>query len=120
MASLSKLTLSSYRRTQPNRDPMEERRSYQIVTDMLAGLATKDARSVLASNLAYVSELAGLDCKVESAVAVRCALPLKTVPECENWRVGLLDTLLRARAELERQQSDAKRVIALISSLCTT
>ena len=27
MASLSKLTLSSYRRTKPNRDPIEERRS---------------------------------------------------------------------------------------------
>ena len=94
--------------------------SPSLEVKLLAGLATKDARSVLASNLAYVSELAGLDCKVESAVAVRCALPLKTVPECENWRVGLLDTLLRARAELERQQSDAKRVIALISSLCTT
>lgn len=27
MAPLSKLTLTSYRRTQPNRDPVEERRS---------------------------------------------------------------------------------------------
>ena len=87
---------------------------------LLAGLAKKDARSVLASNLAYVSDLSGLDCKVESAAAVRNALPLKTVPECENWRVGLLDALLRTRADLERQQSDTKRVIALLSSLCTT
>ena len=87
---------------------------------LLAGLATRDSRSVLASNLAYVSELAGLDCKVESAAAVRSALPLKTVPECESWRVGLLDILLRRRADLERLQSDTKRVTALISSLCTT
>ena len=27
MAPLSKLTLTSYRRTQPNRDPVDERRS---------------------------------------------------------------------------------------------
>ena len=87
---------------------------------LMAGLATKDARSALASNLAYVSELSCLDCKVESAAAVRCSLPIKTVPECENWRVGLLDTLLRTRSDLERQQSETKRVIALISSLCTT
>ena len=86
----------------------------------MAGLATKDARSALASNLAYVSELSCLDCKVESAAAVRCSLPIKTVPECENWRVGLLDILLRTRSDLERQQSETKRVIALISSLCTT
>ena len=87
---------------------------------LLAGLATKDARCVLASNLALVSELTGLDCTVESGATVRQALPIKTVPESESWRVGLLDTLLRSRAELEKQQSDTKRVTALISSLCTT
>ena len=87
---------------------------------LLAGLATRDARSVLACNLAHVSGLAGLNCSVESAAAVRNALPIKTVPECESWRVGLLDGLLRARADLEKQQSDTKRVTALISSLCTT
>ena len=87
---------------------------------LLAGLATRDARSVLACKLAHVSGLAGLNCSVESAAAVRNALPIKTVPECESWRVGLLDGLLRARADLEKQQSDTKRVTALISSLCTT
>ena len=87
---------------------------------LIAKLATRDARSVLSCNLAFVSELAGLDCTVESAAVVRNALPVKTVPECEKWRIGLLDLLLRTRADLERQQSDTKRVIALISSLCTT
>ena len=86
----------------------------------MTGLATGDARSVLAGNLAYVSQLSGLDCKVESAVAVKHALPLKTVPEGELWRVGLLDGLLRTRADLEKLQSDTKRVGAQISSLCTT
>ena len=48
------------------------------------------------------------------------ALPLKTVPEGELWRVGLLDALLRTRADLEKLQSDTKSVVAQISSLCTT
>ena len=87
---------------------------------LLAELATNDARTVLACNVAFVSKLSGLNCKVESAVSVRCALPIKTVPERESWRLGLLDILLRRRADLERQQSDTKRVISLISSLCTT
>ena len=87
---------------------------------LLAELATNDARTVLACNVAFVSKLSGLNCKVESAVSVRCALPIKTVPERESWRLGLLDILLRRRADLERQQSDTKRVIALISSLCAT
>ena len=77
---------------------------------LLAGLATGDARCVLSSNLALVSKLSGLDCTVESATAVKDALPRKTVPESEQWRVGLLDTLLRSRTELERQHSDTKRV----------
>ena len=94
--------------------------SHSKEVKLLAKLATRDARSVLSCNLAFVSELAGLDCRVESAAAVKNALPVKTVPECEKWRVGLLDVLLRTRADLERQQSDTKRVIALISSLCTT
>ena len=32
MAPLSKLTLTSYRRTQPNRDPIEERRNKTLTT----------------------------------------------------------------------------------------
>ena len=32
MAPLSKLTLTSYRRTQPNRDPVEERRSKTLAS----------------------------------------------------------------------------------------
>ena len=87
---------------------------------LLAGLASNDARTVLACNVAYVSRLTGLNCTAESAASVRCALPIKTVPDHEAWRVGLLDILLRERADLERQQSDTKRVISLISSLCTT
>ena len=43
----------------------------------MAGLATKDARSALSCNLAYVSGLSGLECKVESAAAVR-SLNVKT------------------------------------------
>ena len=41
---------------------------------LLSGLATGDTRCVLAGNLALLS---GLDCTVESAVAVKHALPLK-------------------------------------------
>ena len=51
----------------------------------------KLARCVLASNLALVSKLSGLDCTAESAATVKHALPIKTLPESESWRVGLLD-----------------------------
>ena len=44
MAPLSKLTLTSYRRTQPNRDPIEERRNKTLT-------ALKQQKRVLAAAL---------------------------------------------------------------------
>ena len=51
---------------------------------------------------------------------MKAALPVKEVPEKEQWRLGLLDTLLRERAVLEKEGQDAKRIGAMISSLCST
>ena len=44
----------------------------------------------------------------------------RPLTEQEGWRLGLLDRLLMERSELLQQGADAKRVIAMISSLCTT
>ena len=46
------------------------------------------------------------------------ALPVEHVPEKESWRIGLLDILLRQRAELEQEAQDASRVNAMLASLC--
>ena len=85
---------------------------------VLAGMATKDARSVTAGNLRYLSGVTKLDCAVESSWIVKKALPVECVPEKESWRIGLLDILLRQRAELEQDAQDTSRVNAMIASLC--
>ena len=86
----------------------------------MAEVAAGDARTVLAGNLALVSDLSKQDLGVTSARMVRDALPVAEVPENELWRLGLLDILLRNRADLEKEGSDSKSVRAMISSLCAT
>ena len=87
---------------------------------IVAEVVTKDARSTTAGNLAYIGSKTGLDVKEATQVEVRNMLPVQEVPEQEAWRLGLLDRLLMERDKLLRQGADAKRVIAMISSLCTT
>ena len=87
---------------------------------ILAELAARDRRTVTAGNLAYISALTRLDCAREGWQDIKNALPVKDVPESECWRLGLLDSLLRERAELEGENKDTRRVVAMISSLCST
>ena len=70
----------------------------------MAELVAKDARTTTACNMAYLTSLTGLDC----------------VPDKESWRLGLLDILLQERGVLEKEGGDTKRVISMISSLCST
>ena len=87
---------------------------------IMAQVAAADARTVLAGNLAFVSKLTKLDLASVGSRATREALPVEEVPESEQWRLGLLDILLRQRADQEKLGSDTKRVTALLSSLCTS
>ena len=87
---------------------------------LMAEMASKDARTSLAENLAYVSNLSGQDMEIASARMVKEALPVAEVPESESWRLGLLDILLRQRADLEKEGGETKTVCAMISSLCAT
>ena len=87
---------------------------------LMAELARKDARTTTASNLRYVSSLTSMNCAKEDWVKLKAALPIKEVPEKELWQLGMLHSLLRERALLEKEEKDVKRVVAMISSLCTT
>ena len=58
---------------------------------IMAEVAASDQRSVTAC-----SATAGWQ-------NLKAALPVKEVPDKEKWRLGLLDSLLRERTELEHQ-----------------
>ena len=86
----------------------------------MAELVAKDARTTTAANLAHISSLTKVDCSSADRREVKAALPVSEVPEKELWRLELLDSLMRQRSEMERESKDTRRVVAMLSSLCTT
>ena len=87
---------------------------------MMAVLAAGHAQTVTAVNLAHLRTLTGLDPELDSIRQIKESLPVKAVPAGEQWRLGLLDSLLALREDKQANQEDVKRVISLLSSLCST
>ena len=70
--------------------------------------------------LLHLQKLTQLDPVSDSVRCIKMALPVKLVPEEEEWRLGLLDKLLDLRVERRAAGEDEKAVTAMISSLCST
>ena len=87
---------------------------------IMAEMALRDARTVTASNTRMLTKLTGVDCTMADKFSMKSLLQAKEVPECERWRLGLLDSLLELRTQQEKEGTDTKRVVAMLSSLCTT
>ena len=87
---------------------------------IMADISSEDARTITASNLRMMNNVTGLDCTVADRISVKNALPIKQVPEGERWRLGLLDHLLELRSQLDKDDSEFKRIVAMLSSLCTS
>ena len=86
----------------------------------MAALAAGWAQTVTARNLSHLQSLTGLDPTSDSISQLKRVLPVKEVPECEMWRLGLLDRLLALRAERQEDSENTKRLVAMIASLCST
>ena len=87
---------------------------------MMAELAAGCAQTTTAANLAHLRQLTGLDPVLDSLQQLKQMLPRKEVPEKEQWRLGLLEQLLTLRSQQQSEGKDTKRVVALLSSLCST
>ena len=87
---------------------------------MMAELASGNAQTVTSVNLAHLRQLTMLDPALDSIRDIKLALPVKSVPEEEEWRLGLLDKLLELRGEKRAAGEDFKSVTEMISSLCST
>ena len=74
------------------------------------------------SSLTQLNSIAGsiFNKFVDTLVAIKRALPVNSVPECEQWRLGLLTSLLRMRADKELSVEDPRIVQGQIDSLCST
>ena len=85
-----------------------------------AELAAGDRRTVRAGNLAYVSDITKLDGARAGWLELKAAWPVKEVADKVCWRLGLLDSLIKERAELEGKEMSNKQIVARIGSLCAT
>ena len=86
----------------------------------MAELSAGWAQTVTAVNLAHIATLTNLDPVCDALCQLKSALPVKEVPVNEQWRLGLLDSLLALRSENVAEGEDIKRVVSLLSSLCST
>ena len=88
---------------------------------LLARLVKSDPRSTTRKNLNMLSEKTSMaEPQLYSSERLRVALPAKTVPEAENWRLGLMTNLLIVRDEKLKRTEDTRHICAMTESLCST
>ena len=86
----------------------------------LARVTVADKASVTSENCQYVERLTGLSPVKYCLARIKSALPRLAVPPEQQWRMGLLSSLLALRKEKYRSQEDTNRVEAMLISLCST
>ena len=88
---------------------------------MLVKMVEADPRSTTCQNLRYVRKVTNLDnAEHYSSWRIREELPIKSVPESEKWRLGLLTKLMAMKENRYMEVQDSKRITAMIESLCST
>ena len=86
----------------------------------MAEIARLDCGSVSSSNLEHVRDITGLDVLTSPKMEIKRILPVKLVPEEEQWRLGLLDSLLARRDRDDVSTEESVKLCAMIASLVST
>ena len=87
----------------------------------LARIVASDPRSSTCSNLKYLSKKTSMvQPHLYSSERIKAALPVQHVPEREQWRLGLLTSLLNLKCEKYLRVEETKHICAMIESLCST
>ena len=87
---------------------------------LLCNMVARDPSSNTADNLSYIKEQSRLSIWKNSSVEIKHALPVRKIPECEQWRLGLLGSLLGMRDQQHLLAADSRRLSSMIDSLCST
>ena len=86
----------------------------------LAIIVRSDPRSSTCKNLRYLEKMTGLKSELYCSSRIRLALPVRKVPDSEQWRLGLMTNLMKMKNEKHLRVEDTKRVTAMMDSLCST
>ena len=85
----------------------------------MANIVAKDPRSVTCKNLRLLQSKTALrQPYTYSTFKIKSVLPVKTVPQNEMWRLGLLSSLLKLRLEKRMRNEATNSVDAMLDSLC--
>ena len=85
-----------------------------------ANIVSRDPHSFTARNINYIKELTDLSVWDFASWRIKEALPAKTVPKGEGWRLGLLGKLIVLRRCKSVCVEDSKKISAMLESLCDT
>ena len=88
---------------------------------ILSIIVLSDPRSSTCGNLRYLQKMTRLEQpQYFSSHKIKSLLPVKMVPEAEQWRLGLMDKLLKLKKEKYLDVKDSKAICAMFDSLCST
>jgi hypothetical protein len=87
----------------------------------LARIVKTDPRSTTCRNLKLLSEKTSMtQPEFYSSNRIVAALPVKQVPEADQWRLGLLRSLIVVRDENMTRMEDPRHICAMFESLGST
>ena len=87
---------------------------------LLANIVGREPQSTTAKNLLHIQNLTKLDPWVFSSQRIKLELPVKTIPEDQQWRIGLMEKLMMTRYSKHLCVEDSTRICAMLDSLCAT
>ena len=86
----------------------------------LSRVVTADPSSTTRCNIKYIKKLTCRSPAQYSSSVIKQLLPQRPVPPEEEWRLGLLSSVLSLRKEKTSTLADTEQVEAMIASLCST
>ena len=87
---------------------------------LLANIVARDPQSTTSRNIKYIETLTDLSSWDYCKNRIKQKLPVKEVPENQQWRLGLISKLLQMREEKFICVDDQTKLCSWLDSLCST
>ena len=86
----------------------------------VARVVSHDARSTVFKNVQYIKTISGFSPWDYGKMKIAENVAKVDVPDNNEWRLSLLEKMLRFRMEMETKMEDTAAITKMIDSLCTT
>ena len=96
------------------------RKCKSLEVQHMAEIVRQDVRSTTGKNLSLIRAKTGVNSVTVPSRIVRETVPRAEVPVYQEWRLSLLQTLLKQRLEMDAQMLDTSLISDMIDSLCSS